>query len=467
MKIVCQTIDFEKDMQDLVNLFYEEDCPFSIEHQSEKNQNEVTSRLFIGSGVDRKEYVKNFVLPKDVNDLQEKSLLKRNFKNHLYEVLSLLSHKSLPWGSLTGVRPTKFARDLVERGEIKPHLISETLVRDYHVSSDKAKLVVQILKNQKCIIKNDKLVDLFINIPICPTRCNYCSFISNELWTIQNKVEEYLDCVLKELESVKKMILDNSYIVRTIYIGGGTPTVLSAEQLEKLLSQIGFPVSEFTVECGRADTITREKLEVLKKYGVTRICINPQTFCEATLKRIGRKTTNKQVLEAYMLAMEYDFVVNMDIIAGLSEERLGIFKRTINTLLELYPQNITVHTLSIKNAAQIRGEEVKFKNDVPKMVDFAEKILLENGYKPYYLYRQKHQLGGLENVGYFRDDNVCIFNVDSMEDVTSVIAVGAGAISKRVFNLENRIERQPNCKFINDYIERIDEMIEKKIEFFS
>lgn len=467
MKIVCQTIDFEKDMQDLVNLFYEEDCPFSIEHQSEKNQNEVTSRLFIGSGVDRKEYVKNFVLPKDVNALQEKSLLKRNFKNHLYEVLSLLSHKSLPWGSLTGVRPTKFARDLVERGEIKPHLISETLVRDYHVSSDKAKLVVQILKNQKCIIKNDKLVDLFINIPICPTRCNYCSFISNELWTIQNKVEEYLDCVLKELESVKKMILDNSYIVRTIYIGGGTPTVLSAEQLGKLLSQIGFPVSEFTVECGRADTITREKLEVLKKYGVTRICINPQTFCEATLKRIGRKTTNKQVLEAYMLAMEYDFVVNMDIIAGLSEERLGIFKRTINTLLELYPQNITVHTLSIKNAAQIRGEEVKFKNDVPKMVDFAEKILLENGYKPYYLYRQKRQLGGLENVGYFRDDNVCIFNVDSMEDVTSVIAVGAGAISKRVFNLENRIERQPNCKFINDYIERIDEMIEKKIEFFS
>ncbi len=467
MKIVCQTIDFEKDMQDLVNLFYEEDCPFSIEHQSEKNQNEVTSRLFIGSGVDRKEYVKNFVLPKDVNALQEKSLFKRNFKNHLYEVLSLLSHRSLPWGSLTGVRPTKFARDLVERGEIKPHLISETLVRDYHVSSDKAKLVVQILKNQKCIIKNDKLVDLFINIPICPTRCNYCSFISNELWTIQNKVEEYLDCVLKELEAVKKMILDNSYIVRTIYIGGGTPTVLSAEQLEKLLSQIGFPVSEFTVECGRADTITREKLEVLKNYGVTRICINPQTFCEATLKRIGRKTTNKQVLEAYMLAMEYDFVVNMDIIAGLSEERLGIFKRTINTLLELYPQNITVHTLSIKNAAQIRGEEVKYKNDVPKMVDFAEKILLENGYKPYYLYRQKHQLGGLENVGYFRDDNVCIFNVDSMEDVSSVIAVGAGAISKRVFNLENRIERQPNCKFINDYIERIDEMIEKKIEFFS
>lgn len=468
MKIVCQNADFEKDMQDLVNLFYdEEDCPFSIEHKFEQFDNNFLSKLLIGSGENVKTSEKSFSIDANASELIKKSQLKRQFKNHLYEVLSLISKKSLPWGSLTGVRPTKFARDLVERGEIKPHLISEVLVRDYHVSIEKAKLVVQILKNQKCIIKNDKLIDLFINIPICPTRCNYCSFISNELCTVKDKVETYLDCVLKELKAVKKMIAENSYIVRTIYIGGGTPTVLSAEQLEKLLSQIGFPVSEFTVECGRADTITREKLEVLKKYGVSRISINPQTFCEATLKRIGRKTTNKQVLDAYMLAMEYDFVVNMDIIAGLTGERLGIFKRTIGTLLELYPQNITVHTLSIKNAAQIRGEEIKFKDDVPKMVDYAEKTLIENGYKPYYLYRQKHQIGGLENVGYFRDDNVCIFNIDSMEDTSSVVAIGAGAISKRVFNLENRIERQPNCKFIGDYIDRIDEMIEKKVKFFS
>lgn len=468
MKILCNNVDLEKDMQDLVNLFYdEEDCPFSVEHNLENKENEYISTIFVGSGDDAKKYIKNFTINANASDLLKKSLIKRHCKNHLYEVLSFVSKKSLPWGSLTGVRPTKFARDLVERGEIKPHLISEVLVRDYHVSSEKAKLVVQILKNQKCIIKNDKLLDLFINIPICPTRCNYCSFISNELCTVADKVDIYLDCVLKELEAVKNVIAEQSYIVRTVYIGGGTPTVLTAEQLEKLLSQINYPVTEFTVECGRADTITREKLEVLKKYGVSRISINPQTFCEATLKRIGRKTTNKQVLDAYMLAMEYDFVVNMDIIAGLTGERLGIFKRTINTLLEMNPHNITVHTLSVKNAAQIKGEEIKFKNDVPKMVEFAEKILIENGYKPYYLYRQKHQIAGLENVGYYRDDNVCIFNIDSMEDTSSVIAIGAGAISKRVFNLENRIERQPNCKFINDYISRIDEMIEKKIKFFS
>lgn len=466
MKIVCQNEDLQKEMQDLVNLFYaEEEEPFSLEHTFVRKGFDVQSEIKIlqtGEVFDEK-----FQIPKDFDGLRQKSFLKRVFKNQLYEILSKKANKTLPWGSLTGVRPTKFARDLVERKEIKPHLITETLVKDYHTSIEKAKLAVQIINNQKCIIKNDKLVDLFINIPICPTRCNYCSFISNELWTVKDKVETYLACLGKELEAVKKVIADKAYIVRTIYIGGGTPSVLTAEQLEKLLSKINYPVTEFTVECGRADTITREKLEVLKKYGVTRICINPQTFCEATLKRIGRKTTNKQVFDAYMLAMEFDFVVNMDLIAGLSGERLGIFKRTLNTTLELYPQNITVHTLSVKNASQIRGQEIKYAGDVPKMVDYAEKTLIENGYKPYYLYRQKHQVGGLENVGYFRDDHVCIFNVDSMEDVTSIIAIGAGAISKRVFNLENRIERQPNCKFINDYIERIDGMIEKKVKFFS
>lgn len=467
MKIECENADFEKDMQDLVNLFYkEEDLPFSLKHTFSLEGNTLTSVIETGSGSDAKENTQTFILP-NTTPLLQKSLMKRHFKNHLYDVLSKISKKSLPWGSLTGVRPTKFARDLIERGEVKPHLIHEVLVRDYHVSADKAKLVVEILKNQKCIIKNDKLIDLFINIPVCPSRCNYCSFISSEYSKVSNKMEEYLACLLKEVEAVKKIIHENCYIVRTIYIGGGTPTILTAQQLDRLLSNLNYPVSEFTVECGRADTITREKFEVLKKYGVTRICINPQTFCESTLKRIGRKTTNAQVFESYKMALEFGFVVNMDIIAGLTGERFGIFKRTISTLLELYPENITVHTLSVKNASQIRGEEVKFEADIVKMVDYAEKTLLENGYHPYYIYRQKHQMGGLENVGYFRDANVCVFNIDSMEDTSSVIALGAGAISKRVFTTENRIERLPNCKFIEDYISRIDEMIEKKKNFFK
>lgn len=469
MKIVCQSETFQNDMQDLVNFFDPEDAfPFSIYHSDIVLDSTLTSKIEVTANGEKKEYVKFFNIPVGLSALREKSVVKSFFKNHLYQVLSSLTKKVLPWGSLTGVRPCKFMREMVERGEIKEHIVPEVLMKEYFVSEDKAKLVYEIMKHQKCIIKNDKLVDLFINIPICPTRCNYCSFISNELCKVAGKVEAYLDCLLKELGTVKNLIAEKSYIVRTIYIGGGTPTVLTAKQLDRLLGEINYPVSEFTVECGRADTITREKLEVLKKHNVNRISINPQTFCESTLKRIGRKQTNKQIFEAYMLAMEYDFIVNMDMIAGLPGEKLGIFKRSINTLLELSPQNITVHTLTIKNGAPLKDDKSQvFERDVPKMVDYAEKVLQENGYKPYYIYRQKHQIGGLENVGYFRDGHVCIFNIDSMEDVSSIIGVGAGAISKRVYNLENRLERQPNCKFIEDYISRIDEMVEKKIKFFS
>ena len=378
------------------------------------------------------------------------------------------SGKTLPWGALTGVRPSKFARDLIENGECKEYLIVETLASEYGVSIEKAKLARRIIKNQKCIIRNDKLVDLYINIPICPTRCLYCSFISSEIKKVENILDDYLRCLVKELNAVKKLVADKAYIIRTIYIGGGTPSVLSPLQLDMLLSNITYPVSEFTVECGRPDTITREKLEILKRHKVTRISINPQSFCESTLKRIGRAHKNQDVINAYALALEFGFDINMDIIAGLPGEKLGIFKRTMSRLLEFYPENITVHTLSIKNGANLRDSKSEYEfGDVNSMLNYAQKVLDENGYEPYYIYRQKNQLGGLENVGYFRDKKVCIFNVDSMEDATSIIGIGAGAISKRVYNIENRIEREPNCKFIEDYIARIDVMIDKKIKFFN
>ena len=403
-----------------------------------------------------------------LNVLRNKSYRKRMVKNHLYLILTGVTNKTLVWGSLTGVRPTKFARDLIMNNEVREHLIEECLEREYYVQKSRAKLVNMILKNQKCIIRNDNLIDLYVNIPICPTRCLYCSFISSEESRVKDQIESYVDNLLKEIDAVKDIIKKKAYIVRTIYIGGGTPSVLSASLLDKLLFALNFPVSEFTVECGRADTITREKLSVLKKHRVTRLSINPQTFCEATLKRIGRKQKNSEVLSAYSLALEFGFNVNMDIIAGLPGEKLGIFKRTVNTLLELYPDNITVHTLSVKNGALLKNDVSSLsERDIVKMIDYAQSKLIENGYKPYYLYRQKNQLGGLENVGYFRDDKVCIFNIDSMEETNTVIGIGAGAISKRVFNIENRIERLPNVKFIGDYISRIDEMIEKKKKFFE
>ena len=456
------------ELQDLIKLFGLKDDEINVYHNESQIGNRIKNDFVIEYQNQKIEKSYEYIIDMTLNVLRNKSYRKRMVKNHLYLILTSVTNKTLVWGSLTGVRPTKFARDLIMNNEVREHLIEECLEREYYVQKSRAKLVNMILKNQKCIIRNDNLIDLYVNIPICPTRCLYCSFISSEESRVKDQIESYVDNLLKEIDAVKDIIKKKAYIVRTIYIGGGTPSVFSASLLDKLLSALNFPVSEFTVECGRADTITREKLSVLKKHRVTRISINPQTFCEATLKRIGRKQKNSEVLSAYSLALEFGFNVNMDIIAGLPGEKLGIFKRTVNTLLELYPDNITVHTLSVKNGALLKNDVSSLsERDIVKMIDYAQSKLIENGYKPYYLYRQKNQLGGLENVGYFRDDKVCIFNIDSMEETNTVIGIGAGAISKRVFNIENRIERLPNVKFIGDYISRIDEMIEKKKKFFE
>lgn len=458
--------ELQLELNDLFNLFEVSDI--IVKHTEIDEKNKITNEFRYIKDGQEKSYSFTYDMDNSLSDLRKKSLRKRMVKNQLYKILSENLNKTLPWGSLTGVRPTKLARDLIDYGEMKDYLVAEILERDYYVSHKKAELVASILRNQKCIIRNDNLVDLYINIPICPTKCVYCSFISSELSRVKDKVDIYIDAVIKEINAVKNIIKRKAYVVRSIYIGGGTPSVLTARQLDRLLNEVNFLPSEFTVECGRADTITDEKLDILKNHGVTRISINPQTFCEATLKRIGRKQKNKDILSAYQKALARDFVVNMDFIAGLPGEKLGIFKRTINTVLELYPNNITVHTLSLKKGSTLFDNNGSVQDrDVEKMIDYAEDTLAKNGYKPYYLYRQKHQLSGLENVGYFRDGDVCIFNIDSMEETNTIIGVGANAISKRVYNIEHTIKRQPNVKFIEDYVDRIDEIIEKKEEFFK
>ncbi len=469
MKITTNIEEYQIELMDLCKLFGLNDN-IEVKHNETYQGNDVFDEFkFINNNIEH-DYKYSYKIDANLSPLRNKSSRKRKVKIFLYDILSKELKKKLPWGCLTGIRPTKFARDMVVNGEIKEYLISEVLQKDYFVEPDRAELVTTIIKNQKCIIRNDNLIDLYINIPICPTRCLYCSFISNEFNMVKDLVDKYIDCLIKEINAVKDIIKRKAYIVRNIYIGGGTPSVLTSKQLDKLLNVLNFPVSEFTVECGRADTITNEKLDILKNHAVTRISINPQTFCEATLKRIGRRQKNSQVLEAYSIALQKDFIVNMDIIAGLPGEKFGIFKRTLKTLLELYPHNITIHTLSLKNGALLKNNfnmETYNNNDVRKMIDFAHKEMIKNGYKPYYIYRQKNQIDGLENVGYFRDNFVCVFNIDEMEETNTIIGVGAGAISKRVYTIENKIERQPNVKFINDYIKRIDEMIERKKEFYK
>ena len=407
----------------------------------------------------------------DIMDLKfPERYLKRYGKIALYDLLknNLFKDKILPWGSLTGIRPTKLYYELIKEFNGDSLKAFNLLIDDFKVDYNKALQVREIVNNQKFIIKNDNIVDLYINIPFCPSKCYYCSFISVPIDKCSDLLNSYIEALVKEINETKKLITLKNYIVRSIYVGGGTPTVLSAEQLDYLLSNINYNVNEFTVECGRPDTITKEKLDVLKKYNVTRISINPQTFCDKTLKNIGRNHNSKDIINAYKLALNYDFNINMDLIAGLDNENLLTFKKSLDKAINCMPDNITIHTLSIKNGSDLKlvGGNISQVTEVQKMIEYSTEKLKENGYKPYYLYKQKNMIGNLENIGYFRE-KPCIFNITSMEEFASIIACGANGISKRYFSLNNRIERFANVKNINEYISRIDEMIAKKFDLFK
>ena len=470
MKIITNYDKIENDLYDVCHLFYpdckQDDLKPHIYHKMTINKNIVFNEYKVIEEETEYEFSEQRELKPSYDSLEEKRQIKRFAKLTLYKMFSKHFDKNLPWGSLTGIRPTKIGYDLLNQG-VEQYFLTEALMENFLVSKPKALLVQRVIQNQKCIIRNDKLVDLYINIPICPSRCNYCSFISSELSKVVQIIPDYLNALIKEIDATRKLIFDKAYVVRTIYIGGGTPTVLTAEQLDLLLSNLNYPVTEFTVECGRPDTITQEKLEVLKKHGVTRISINPQSFNDSTLKRIGRKHIVKDIINAYKIALPYDFNVNMDLIAGLSGESFKGFKKSVDTAIELGPDNITIHTLSIKNgSALMQNNEQTDDRVIEKMIQYASDKLLQNGYKPYYLYRQKNQSAGQENVGYFRE-KVCMFNVDTMEETLSVLACGANAISKRIHSINNRIDRFANVKDIKEYITRIDEMIQKKTDLFS
>lgn len=410
----------------------------------------------------------NFSYNFDILGKSEYKHIKRFCKLALYKALSEITGKKLPWGSLTGIRPTKLLYELYnECGNL--YQARSILVNTFLVSEKKADIAVQVIENQKGIIKNDNLIDLYVNIPFCTTRCSYCSFISAPLAECQQYVTPYVDKLLYEIDKMKELIAERGYIVRTIYIGGGTPTAIPAKDLDRILSALPYDVIEFTVEAGRPDTITKEKLDILAKHKVTRISINPQTFCEKTLNKIGRKHTIQDVFDAFKLARNYKFDVNMDLIAGLEGENLSTFKKSLNYAIELDPENITVHTLSIKRASLlIDNMSDDFKPSVvDKMVDYAYTTLTKAGYSPYYLYRQKNMIGNLENIGYTKPGHRCIANIDSMEEFSSIIAVGANAISKRYFSVTDRIERSPNVKNLPDYISRIDEMVDRKKKLFA
>ena len=447
----------EKELIEVENLFKDKN-EFNIRHYFKKTDNKFINTFVINGQT----FAYGNFVPDINNSLEEKRLTKRFAKLSLYKALSKLTGKTLPWGALTGIRPTGLAYRLIEeRGEFEEYFI-DTL----KVSKEKTALTKAVIEAQTNIYeKNDENTDFFVFIPFCPSRCNYCSFICRDVKRCEGLVDEYVDALVKEIQASKKFIKR----LRSIYIGGGTPIVLSDQNLEKVLSVLDDLSKnvEYTVEAGRPDLINKNNLQILKRHNVNRICINPQSFSDEVLKSIGRKHDAQSVIDAFNIAKN-DFSINMDFIAGLKGETLESFCCGIDKAIELSPDNITVHTLCIKHGADLAtsGEKLS-ENDVGKMLSYANDKLISAGYNPYYLYRQKYMAGNFENTGYSKANKECVYNIDTMEEISSTVACGANGISKRVIGSEGRIERVAAPKDVVTYLQKVDDVMEKKEKLFK
>ncbi len=399
------------------------------------------------------------------DELGFKRLERRFAKLRLYEILSAQYGEKMPWGALTGIRPTKLAYREIEEGGDFPTLFRQMGVREENIA-----LVAQILDAQRGIYeKKDGNTDVFVSLPFCPTKCAYCSFITAPIDKTRHFLPAYLDSLEKELVAAKESVGN----LRSIYIGGGTPFALNEKELEKVLKSVENirairPDVEYTVEAGRPDVFTEEKLRLLKEYGVNRICINPQSFSDETLQKIGRKHTTADIYRAFDMSEKYSFIVNVDLIAGLADETPEVFRQSVEKAVETGADNITVHCLSLKSGAKLKEETDYLENDfISYMVATSREILSENGYLPYYMYRQKYQVGNNENVGWTKPKKACIYNIDIMEEIADNLAVGANAVSKRVFNDKGLITRLASAKDLKTYLDGVDTFIEKRKKFFE
>lgn len=446
--------EFENDLGEILREFGElSNYEFSVFGNFEGDKFIVSTEIN-----DKKwEYNYDFIFS---DELEKKRLLKRYLKISLYKSLTFYFERNLPWGSLTGIRPTKLAYQYIENNEdFESKFLNELLV-----SKDKTEIVKKIINAQKPYYeKNDDNCDFFVGIPFCPSRCAYCSFLSNEIAKEKN-IKEYIDALIKEIEGSKKLVKN----LRSVYIGGGTPVSLKTEDFLRVLDAIGKVDVEYTVEAGRPDVITEENLKIMKEYGVTRVCVNPQTFSDETLQKLGRRHTAKECKEKYALVRSFGFDVNMDLIAGLIGEDFDTFKNSLDTAISLNPENITVHTLALKRGSRLRESVDRLtENEVSKMVEYAHSALEKAGYSPYYLYRQKYMAGNLENTGYAKKGKECIYNIDIMEEIAQIIASGANAVSKQVENAKNKIERVGAPKDIKTYIDKIDQVLDKKFNLYN
>lgn len=396
--------------------------------------------------------------------MEAKRLEKRYLKIALYGVLVFLTGRELPYGCLTGIRPTKLYAELGEGAH-------DVFLQDFSVRPEKLALIERIVREQEGLRNTDpeRVADLFVFIPFCPTRCAYCSFVSMPVDRQRKLLRPYTDDLTEEIGWLKKRAKKFGYSIRAVYVGGGTPTALPLDMLDEVLAACRVRgAKEFTVEAGRPDTITEEALALLKSRGVTRVSVNPQTFNDETLKRIGRRHTAADVERAYALARDR-FDVNMDLIAMLPGESAEDFFRTVDRAAELSPANVTVHTLYLKKGSELRtgGYKSTENSEAERMVDYALTKLSASGYEPYYMYRQKYTSGNLENVGYTKPGKACLYNMDVMEEDTTVFAAGAAAISKKVTPAINLIERNANYKEPLEYVKHFDTVMQRQKDFWK
>ncbi len=396
-------------------------------------------------------------------------------KTFLYQSLCEYTGQTLPWGDLIGIRPTKIAMGYMEEGRT-PEEAADFLRREHQVSDEKAALAVDIAGREKRILQDihyENGYSLYIGIPFCPTTCLYCSFPSFNIALWRDRIDEYLTALEREMAETAQIM--NGKVLDTVYIGGGTPTSLEADQLDRLCSAIEryydmSTVQEFTVEAGRPDSITEAKLRALRRHPITRISVNPQTMKEETLRIIGRHHSVQQVVDTFHMARDCGFDnINMDLILGLPGEDAEDVKRTVEQIRELDPDSLTVHSLAIKRASRLRriidekGYPVLINTDETMSIAAAAAEAMDM--KPYYLYRQKNMSGNFENVGYAREGKYGIYNILIMEEKQTIVALGAGSVTKRVFP-NGRIERCDNAKEVSVYLDNLDEMQERKRKLF-
>lgn len=501
ISILFDNKEFEHDIYELIRAFYPE-AEIAVSYEEEDGANtadllfrvEKQEQSFIiryqnesNTGVTSAEIIKGHSsddAPLSCTEekgaaRQQRKEQKDVLKYSLYKLLTKLTGKTLPWGNLTGIRPAKLAMAMIEAG-MKNSEIAEEMRKRYLVSPEKTALAITIANREREILKDidyENGYSLYVGIPFCPSICLYCSFSSYPLKQWKDRVELYLDALCKEIREVSSIMKKKGRKLDTVYIGGGTPTTLEPDQLQRLLDTLTEHfdcrnLAEFTIEAGRPDSITREKLQVIRKYPVSRISVNPQTMNQETLEIIGRRHTAEETRQAFYLARECGFDnINMDLIVGLPEETIEDVRETMRQLEELDPDNITVHSLAIKRAARLRMQKEQYENlhieNTAQTIDLTAECCHEMGLEPYYLYRQKNMAGNFENVGYAKPGKAGVYNILIMEEKQTIMALGAGATTKVVFEDGKRIERVGNVKDIINYLDRVDEMVERKRELLK